>query len=299
MREVRLAGLEYLAAQTELLQRVRNAHPIDGLYEAAEPQWWWGVARSTDELDQLFWFDDQDRPEAAFAITDFGDGSSAVYTDPMALVTVLPGAAPDWIAQVVERGLAHAAEHGIESMELEVDQAGGALFQVLAGHGFSRKDDGIVECWLDAGARPEVSPLHEGYRLFDRTETAHRPHHMADERRPEIEDRLNQTSMYRPDLDLVVLDQNDDIAAYGLFWYDPQSATGVVEPMRTNDDHQQRGLARHVLTSGIDRLAGAGAKRISIGYEPENPASGHLYRSVGFEPHQRTDLYSGPGTSSG
>ncbi len=299
MREVRLVGLEYLAAQTELLQRVRNAHPTEGLYEAAEPQWWWGVARSTDELDQLFWFDDRGRPEAAFAITDFGDGSSAVYTDPMALVTVLPGAAPDWIAQVVERGLVHAAEQGIESVELEVDQAGGVLFEVLAGHDFSRKGDGIVECWLDAGARPEVSPLHEDYRLFDRTETAHRPHHMTDERRPDIEVRLNQTSLYRPDLDLVVLDQNDDVAAYGLFWFDPESATGVVEPMRTNDDHQQRGLARHVLTSGIDRLADAGAKRISIGYEPDNPASGHLYRSVGFEPHQQTDLYSGPSIPSG
>lgn len=49
-----------------------------------------------------------------------------------------------------------------------------------------------------------------------------------------------------------------------------------------------------MLTSGIDLLAAAGAERISIGWEPDNPASGHLYRSVGFEPVLRTDVFSGP-----
>jgi predicted GNAT family acetyltransferase len=51
-------------------------------------------------------------------------------------------------------------------------------------------------------------------------------------------------------------------------------------------------LSRHLLTTGIDLLAQAGARRISIGYEPDNPASGHLYRSIGFEPHRQTDVFS-------
>jgi predicted N-acetyltransferase YhbS len=114
---------------------------------------------------------------------------------------------------------------------------------------------------------------------------------MAHPRRPDVEQRLQQTSLYRSDLDLVVLDANDEVAAYGLFWYDPVTATGVVEPMRTLDDHQRRGLARHLLTSGLDLLAEAGAERISIAYHPDNPASGHLYRSVGFEPYRQTDVY--------
>ncbi|MBT6445273.1 MAG: GNAT family N-acetyltransferase, partial [Acidimicrobiaceae bacterium] len=76
------------------------------------------------------------------------------------------------------------------------------------------------------------------------------------------------------------------------------TATGVVEPMRTKDEHQQQGVARHILTAGLDRLANAGAERVSIGYEPANPASGHLYRSVGFEPIKYTDLLSGPTSST-
>lgn len=42
-----------------------------------------------------------------------------------------------------------------------------------------------------------------------------------------------ETSLYRSDLDLLILDQHDQVAAYGLFWFDPQTATGLVEPMRT------------------------------------------------------------------
>ncbi len=107
---------------------------------------------------------------------------------------------------------------------------------------------------------------------------------------PDVEARLRQTSLYRPDLDLVVLDRDDNPAASGLFWYDPETATGLVEPMRTEDDHQRRGLARHVLTTGIDRVAEAGAARIKICFEPDNPASRGLYLSVGFEPVTQTDV---------
>lgn len=99
---------------------------------------------------------------------------------------------------------------------------------------------------------------------------------------------------HRAYLDLVVRDPNGNVAAYGLFWHDPTTATGLVEPMRTEDDHQRRGLARHVLTAGVDLLARAGAERIKICYQPDNPASGHLYRSAGFEPDRHTDLLTGP-----
>jgi RimJ/RimL family protein N-acetyltransferase len=292
VREEHLTGLDYLEAVTELLQRVRSAHATQGLYEAAELQWWWTIPRSTDNLRQLFWFDDEGRPEAAVIVTDFGDGSSLVYEDPTLVVTVMPDSSPDWVAHVVKRGLAHVAEQGIETVELEVDRADEFMGNVLYSHGFTVKGDGIVECWLDVDARPEISALHEDYRLFARRDTMAHPHHMAGPRRPDVEERLLQTSLYRSDLDLVVLDRDDNVAGYGMFWYDPVTATGVVEPMRTDEDHQRRGLARHILTTGIELLAKAGAERITIGYEPDNPASGPLYLSVGFEPHRQTDVFS-------
>ena len=285
MREQHRVGVHYLEAATALLQRVRSAHPTKGLYEAADLQWWWRTPRSTDNLPQLFWFDHLGRPEAAVIATDWGD---RIALDPI----VMPDATPDWVAHVIERGLAHASESGFGAVELEVDRADDVMREVLVGHGFAIKEGGVVETWLAADARPEISPLHEDYRLSSRLDTMLRPHHMIKRSGPDVEQRLLQTSLYRPDLDLLILDRDDNHAAHGLFWYDPETATGLVEPMRTEDDHQRRGLARHVLTTGIHLLADAGAVRIKICFEPDNPASRGLYLSVGFEPVKQTDVLS-------
>jgi GNAT superfamily N-acetyltransferase len=294
LREAHLAGLDCLAAVTALLQRIRRVHPTAGLYQAAEVQWWWRHPRSTDALPQLFWFDDRG-PAAAVVATDWGDGSSAVYDDTTLALIGMPGAGPEWVAHVVERGLAHAAEAGIDAADVEVDRADHLVQELMSARGFAHKGDGIVQGWLAVDQRPEVSPLADGYRLHTRAETMTKhPHHFGRRAGPHTEERLHQTSLYRPDLDLVAYDRHGDVGAYGLFWYDPDTATGVVEPMRTEDEHQRRGLARHILTTGIDRLAAAGAERISICWEAANLASSGLYRRVGFEPVLLTDILSGP-----
>ncbi len=300
MREQYRVGLRYLEAATALLHRVRSVHPTAGLLEAADLHWWWRTPRSTDNVRQLFWFDQLGRPEAAVIATDWGDG---IALDPI----VMPDATPDWIAHVIERGLAHASESGFGAVDIVVDRADDVMREVLIGHGFAIEEDGtngssvrlsIVDAWLAADARPEVSPLHDDYRLSSRLDTMLRPHHMIKRSGPDVETRLRQTSLYRPDLDLLVLDSRDGVAAYGLFWFDPETATGLVEPMRTEDDHQRRGLARHLLTTGIDLLADAGAVRIKICFSPDNPAARDLYLSVGFEPDKQAAVLS-PRASAG
>lgn len=292
MREEQLVGLEYLEALTTLLQRIRRAHPTDGLYDAAEMQWWWTIPRSTDTFGQLFWFDDSGYPLSAVIATDWGDGPSLLYEEATLVVLVMPGADGELLEHVVDRGLAHAAESGISTVELEVDRVDEVMRGLLFSRGFTIKEDGLVECWLDAGVRPPVSPLHEGYRLTSRQGTIRQPHHLSAPNRPDFEKRLLQLSLYRPDLDLFIVDSEDNLAAYTLFWFDSETETGVVEPMRTLDGHQQQGLGRHMLTAGINRLSEAGALRIKITYEPDNPASGRLYRSVGFEPHRQNDVFT-------
>ena len=284
------SGIEYLEAVTTLTQRVRAAHPTAGQYEAADFQWWWRTPRPTDELPQPFWFDDSGRPEAAVIATDWGGE--------IALAPIfMPDVPPDWVEHVVEGGLEHFAELGIDSVDLEVDRDDAVMRDVLTGNGFTAEADGrdgttashsVVEAWLAAAARPEISPLHEDYRLCSRLDTAARPHHMTKRGGPGVAQRLGQTSLYRPDLDLVVLDGDDEYAAYSLFWHDPTTNTGLVEPMRTEEDHQRRGLGRHLLTTGLDLLAKAGAERIKICFEPGNPAARDLYLSVGFEPDRHT-----------
>lgn len=286
MREEHRVGIRYLEEVTRLCRRVRSAHPTVGQFEAADFQWW-RMPRATDDLPQLFWFDEAGRPEAAVIATDWGD---SVSLDPI----VMPDARPEWIARVVERGLTHADESGFDAVDIVIDCADDVIADVLAGHGFTIVEDELVESWLDAADRPAISPLDSDHRLASRLDTFAAPHHMIQRGGPDAETRLRQTPLYRPDLDLVVLDSRDRVAAYGLFWFDPETATGLVEPMRTEDDHQRRGLARHLLTAGFDLLAEAGAESIKICFEPDNPAAKGLYLSVGFEPVKQCATVSRP-----
>lgn len=295
LRREQRSGSAAIETLTTLLQRRRLAHPTEGLYEAAELQWWWTKPLSTDDLGQLFWFDVDGQPEAAAAMFDFSGGPSLVYDNVTFCPFVLPDAPADFVAEVIDRGLALASSHGFPSVDLEVEQSDEVMQTLLTDRGFTVKEPNVlIEAWMSTDNRPSISPLHEGYRLAARSETQGRPHYSSGGTSGFDEARLRGLSLYRPELDLVVIDSEDNDAGHCLFWFDPVTKTGVVEPMRVNDDHQQRGLARHLLTVGIDLLATAGASRVSIGYEPDNPASGHLYRSVGFEDTQHNDLYGGP-----
>ncbi len=287
MHEEHRTGIEYIDAVTALTQRQRGAHPTAGVYEAADFQWSWRKPRSTDVQPQLFWFDDEGRPEAAAIVTDWGDGFGL---DPIAL----PGASRDWISHVIEKGIAHARESGFDEFDFVIDRADTVMLDVLAAHGFTQLADELVDSWLRADARPSISPLHPDYRLATRRDTSPAPHHLIARNGPAVEERLGQTSLYRPDLDLVVLDADDGPVASGLFWFDPVSATGLVEPMRTEDDHQGRGLARHVLTSGLNLLFDAGAARVKIAWDPENGPARTVYTSVGFAPDRECVLVSRP-----
>lgn len=283
----RRLGLESLEAATALLQRVRGSDPVVGEFEAADLQWWWRTPRSTDGVPDLFWFDSDGLPRAAVVATAWED---SVGLD----VIALPGESPDWLGHLVRSGLQHAEAAQLGPVDFVVDRADSSLLDTLAGHGFDRVEVETVQAWMAIADRPAVSRLQPHYRLTDRVATASAAHHLVARNGPEVEHRLRQTSLYRADLDLLILDSGGQVAAYGLFWFDPVTHTGLVEPMRTEDGHQRRGLARHLLTAGVERLARAGAQRIKISHRPDNPAAGHLCHSVGFVPVKETVVVTSP-----
>jgi ribosomal protein S18 acetylase RimI-like enzyme len=96
----------------------------------------------------------------------------------------------------------------------------------------------------------------------------------------DVEMRLRQCSLYDPALDLAVEAPDGDVAGYSLYWFDPVTKVGLVEPMRVEDAYQRRGLARAMLTEGIDRLARRGARRLKVGYATDVARA--LYVGAGF-----------------
>lgn len=277
MDETTATGLEYLRLITRLANRVRIEDPTGGIWEAADFQWWWRRERASDEIAQPFWADASGEPDAAVVFTDWG---TAWGCD----LVVLPSRAEDMLPEVWSCAMERIDAMSLEDVEVTVRDDDDTLRELALESGFSASDESFfVETWIDLAHVPAISELAEGFGLFDRLDHLDRPHHMMARNGDRVAERLSETSLYRPELDLWVEDNEGRVAAYGLFWLDPATGVGLVEPMRTEEMYWRRGLARHVLTVGLDRLASLGATRAKVSYESANPAAKHLYLGSGFQ----------------
>jgi GNAT superfamily N-acetyltransferase len=284
--EVRVSGLEYLALATELLQRARLADAYAGLWEAADLQWWWRTPRRSDAVDQLFWLDDEG-PTAAVVLTDWVQhwGCDLI---------VVPGVPTVPLPTICARAVGAIDALGVDAVEVLARDDDIELHGLLAGVGFLADDDRAGITWMDAQNRPDVAALPEGFVLVDRARKTTGPHPMRRRSGDAVETRLRQCSLYDPSLDLAVDSPDGQAAGYALFWFDPVTEVGLVEPMRVEDAYRRRGLARAMLTAGLDRLAKRGARRLKVGYGTD--AARGLYVGAGFRVTTTSTTYSWRGT---
>jgi hypothetical protein len=235
IEELRASGLEYLALATELLQRARLADPEAGVWEAADLQWWWRTPRRSDAIDQLFWIDDEG-PVAAAVLTDWSRGWGC---DPV----FVPGVPTVPLPTVWARAVEAVDALGLEAVEVLARDDDFELLGLLAGAGFVAGDDRSGIAWIDAEDRADVAALPEGFVLVDRAQETTKPHPMRRRSGEGVEARLRQCSLYDPALDLAVEAPDGQVAGYSLYWFDPVTQVGLVEPMRVEDASQRRGLA--------------------------------------------------------
>ena len=268
MRRELLRGLERLNATTTVLQRARLADPLGGMWEAADVQWWWRRPRATDELALPVWFDEVG-PVAAAGLTAWDDIWQADVFAVPAIVDEEDVWAETW----------DVIRHRGEAFQVLVREDDARLADLAIQSGFSMTDDLSGTSWMDAGQRAPVAPV-DGFTIVDRVARADRPHPMIARNGELVEARLRQCSLYDPALDLAVEDADRRVAGYALFWLDQTTLVGLLEPMRVEDEYQRRGLARMLLTTGLDRLARKGARRLKVGFETD--AARSLYLGAGF-----------------
>jgi predicted N-acetyltransferase YhbS len=259
-------GGRYLELATTLLQRMRLEAGTGGIWEAADVQWWSRQERATDEPGQTFWLDESGVPVAAVIRTEF---LGRFYCD----VLVLPGQPA--IARVVWR---RALGEGAAVMGYPVRDDDETGIKALTEAGFLPSGEMVVSSWLAAADRPPIPELPPGYRLTSRAEQPDRPHHLVARNGRHVAARLQRCSLYRPELDLVVTAPDGRVAGYGLFWADPVTHVGLVEPMRTEDEFQRHGIASYVLAAGLDLLAAHGCDRLKVSNDIP------LYLRAGFRP---------------
>jgi GNAT superfamily N-acetyltransferase len=275
MRQQSLAGLERLAAVTALLHRIRLGDPRCGVWEAADPQWWWRRPRVSDDVASPVWFDDADQPIAAAVLTEWPHAWTLdVIRLPGLTMTIDDLATPAW-TELRRREPPPVIESIVRADDVELT----AWFE---GRGFAAADESWSG-WQAASSRPAVADLPTGYELVDRAvrgEDVAPGHPMVARNGPDVEARLRQTTLYDPRLDLAVLAPDGSVAAYSLFWHDPVTGVGLVEPVRVEDEHAGRGIGYAMISAGLERLAKAGATRLKIAWESER--AGELYTRLGF-----------------
>jgi ribosomal protein S18 acetylase RimI-like enzyme len=282
IREVRASGLGYLALATELLQRARLADAEAGLWEAADLQWWWRTPRRSDAVGQIFWIDDEG-PVAGVVLTDWG---RAWGCDPI----IVPGVSTVTLPTVWARALEAINALGLRAVEVLARDDDPELQGLLAAAGFATDESRSGITWMNAPDRPEVTALREGFTLVDRARSTTRLHPMRRRSGDGVEARLKQCSLYDPGLDLAVEAADGPVAGYALFWFDPVTEVGLLEPMRVESAYQRRGLARAMLTAGLDRLAQQGARRLKVGYATDIARA--LYAGAGFRVTSTTRSYT-------
>jgi ribosomal protein S18 acetylase RimI-like enzyme len=281
VREVRAAGFEALMLATELLQRARLADPEAGLWEAADVQWSWRRPRRSDDVEKLFWIDD-DGPVAGVLLTSSADDTW--QCDPV----VVPGASGPEPGAVWRRAMEEVSKHSAKGFEVPVGDDDRTFRELAQRSGLTAVEHDNT-AWMDAADRPAVPALSEGFVLMDRTQRPDAPHPMRYRNGDSVAQRLGQCSLYDPALDLAVETADGRVAGYSLYWFDPTTMVGLVEPVRVEDEFQRQGLARAMLSAGIDRLVTRGAQRVKISYETD--AAAVLYQGLGFRRTSRTTWY--------
>lgn len=108
--------------------------------------------------------------------------------------------------------------------------------------------------------------------------------------------RLRQCPLYRPDLDLVAVTPEGELAAYGIVWWDRVSRVGLFEPVGAAERHRGRRYASAVMTEGLRRLRALGATDAVVGVATrvESEPARRLYASTGFDVVCRWDLWRKP-----
>jgi ribosomal protein S18 acetylase RimI-like enzyme len=274
-------GLAYLALVTELLQSSRLADPTGGIWEAADLQWWWRRDQHPDPRAQTFWLRDG-RPVAAAILTDWGRRWGFDVVGGRALEGPRGELAEDaaW-----SRGIAMVDLLGLKEVETSIREDDDRARHSAVSFGFEPTDERSIATWMDAdaeaGAERPLPPLPHGFHVVDRRGDA-RPHPMIGRNGEQVEARLRECSLYRPDLDLAVRGPEGDVAGYALFWADPVTGVGELEPMRTEDAYQGRGIGRHLLAVGLARLRAAGCSRLLVAHMEGNEAARRLYEGAGF-----------------
>ena len=98
-----------------------------------------------------------------------------------------------------------------------------------------------------------------------------------------IYEGVRQAPGYIPELDLVVVAPDGRFASFCICWLDPVNRIGEFQPVGTHPDFRQQGLAKAVMTAGMQRMKAFGAEQALVITTNDYPVARSLYESLDFQ----------------
>jgi len=162
--------------------------------------------------------------------------------------------------------------------------------ELLAQHGFERSNDFLAANRWVLDAPPPPPQLPPGFafssmavlRDYEARVQVHRAAFHPSRLTLDMYMRARQMPTYRPELDLVVVAPNGDLAAFTVLWFEPENRVALFEPVGCHPAYQRRGLGRALLYEGLRALHELGAAAAYVNSWLDNSPGALLYRAAGF-----------------
>ncbi|NUQ05917.1 MAG: GNAT family N-acetyltransferase [Anaerolineae bacterium] len=207
----------------------------------------------------------------------------------------------DW---AVERAAAAARQNGSEfTLVLYIPPARASHTVHALARGFRLEDDWTIVHLSRSLVEPVVVPeLPAGFafrplRGDSEVEAYVRLHQAAFDStmmRLGWRARTLTMPMYRPELDLFIVNDDDQPVAFCIGWVHPDGTAGQIEPLGVHPDYQRLGLGKAVLLEGLRRLQAGGVARALIDSYKSNDPALMLYQTAdngNFRPEYEKTAY--------
>ena len=257
--------------------------------------WWWFINADLVKIDPkeniFLWYTEGGVLAAVLTPEDRGFAFLQIhpkFTNPELVEEMI---------SVAEERLSKTGEDGRKKLWVYVDSQDQIQQEILGRRGFQRiKQPGVKEYqhrrMLD-DVLPEIStppgyhirPLGDGLELLERCYASGLGFHdddihIARDNRdnPGWYQNIQNTPLYRRDLDMIAFASDGSIASFATMWFDDVSRTAYIEPVATVPAHQRKGIGKAVILTGLYRLKQMGCKVAFVG--GYSPAANKLYFSV-------------------
>lgn len=270
----KLGGDNFIQRATHFMVQARQQDPLGGMWDAGDLNWWFRFEDFDSEDNQWFWISEKTLGITLIAGTaldyeflpELGENKLVQAMFRKALARVLELSHLTKSESVVLLRESHRALRAIA--ETEGYRASGRVYKMAARE-------------LDASLHAPFLPDGYAVRHLEASDLSGGGTPVLHLTR-EAYERVARTPLYRQDMHLVVVSSRGRVAAECMCWLDEANAIGVIEPVRTHDDFQKRGLGRALLLEACRRMVTEGMRLAKTTYDPSSYAASKLYASVGF-----------------